>query len=135
VTDDARKRSVAAEILRGDDALESAVILLGAGKYADSVSRAYYGAMHYARASLLTDGTEPTTHQGLQRLLSRDFVRQGRLDADTARAFSALEKFRQDADYTSEIVFTREAATRDVESAHRIAERIRATLKDGGSRE
>ncbi|HEX4339991.1 MAG TPA: HEPN domain-containing protein [Polyangiaceae bacterium] len=131
MTDDARKRSIAAELARGKDALESAAILVQAGKYADAVSRAYYGAMHHVRALLPTEGTEPATHQGLQRLLSRDFVRAGRVDAETARAFSALEKFRQDADYTSEIVFTADAAARDVESANHIAETVRRILFDG----
>lgn len=49
MTNEARTKSIIAELARGDDALESAVILLGAGKYADAVSRAYYGALHYVR--------------------------------------------------------------------------------------
>jgi uncharacterized protein (UPF0332 family) len=41
--------ALAAECTRGGEALESAEILLAAGKLADAVSRAYYAAFHFAR--------------------------------------------------------------------------------------
>ena len=49
-----RRANIAIETARGDEALESAEILLVAQKRRDAVSRAYYGAFHYARALLLT---------------------------------------------------------------------------------
>jgi uncharacterized protein len=114
VTDDQTRDNIAAEVARGKDALESAEILLGAGKFADSVSRAYYAAYHYARALLLTAGEEPRTHGGLDRLLQRDFVRAGKMDARDARLLSRLMTFRQNADYTAEYVFTDVTAREEV---------------------
>ncbi len=58
MTEDQTRRSIAAEVARGDDALKSADLLLGAGQLADAVSRAYYAALHYGRALLLTFGEE-----------------------------------------------------------------------------
>lgn len=43
--------------------MESAELLLTANQLADAVSRAYYGAFHYAR--LLLFGEEPVTHAGV----------------------------------------------------------------------
>jgi uncharacterized protein (UPF0332 family) len=58
--------------------------------YADAVSRAYYGALHFARALLATIDEEPKTHGGVLRLLSRDFVRTGQLEPEIAQLLSAL---------------------------------------------
>jgi uncharacterized protein (UPF0332 family) len=106
VTDDQKRAAVAAELARGDDAVEEAELLLGAGKLAGSVSRAYYGAFHYARALLLSVGEQPRTHAGLTRVLQRDFARAGRMPPEVAALLSRLMTFRQDADYTAEYVFT-----------------------------
>jgi len=46
LTNENRKKNIAAEVRRGNETLESAQILLDAGKLADAVSRAYYGAFH-----------------------------------------------------------------------------------------
>jgi uncharacterized protein (UPF0332 family) len=128
VTEDNRLKNIAIETARGDDSLESARILLAAGKYADSVSRAYYGAFHYARALLLSDGEEAQTHGGLTRLLHRDFVRAGKLNADIARLFSRLQNFRQDADYSAEIVFTLNAAAEELAAAEQFIQAAREIL-------
>ena len=85
--------------------------------YADAVSRAYYAAFHFARALLIASGEEPRSHGGVERLLQRDFVRTGRLTPAIGRLFSKLMKFRQDADYTAEFVFTREGAEEELGSA------------------
>lgn len=132
MTEDNRRRNIDAEVRRGDESLESAEILLAAGKHADAVSRAYYGAFHYARALLLTVGEEARTHGGLDRLLQRDLVRSGQFDPDVARLFSRLQKFRQDADYTAEFVFTGNAAREEVDAARRFIEEAQALLRRGG---
>jgi uncharacterized protein (UPF0332 family) len=134
VTEDNRRKNIEAEVRRGDESLESAEILGAAGKLADAVSRAYYGAFHYARALLLTLGEETRTHGGLERLLQRDLVRPGTLDPDVARLFSRLQKFRQDADYTAEFVFTAAAAAEEIEAARRFIVEARAILERGGWR-
>src|SRR5690349_8730795 len=129
MTGDNQRKNIAAEVRRGDESLESAEILLVAGKHADAVSRAYYGAFHYARALLLRLGEEVRAHGGLERLVQRDLVRSGQLDPDVARLFSRLHKFRQDADYTAEFVFTENAAREEVEAARRFVEEARSLLR------
>ena len=86
MTDDQKRAALAAELARGDDAIEEAELLVGAGKLAGAVSRAHYGAFHHAR--------------------TLDVVRAGRLPPEVAALLSRLMTFRQDADYTAEYVFT-----------------------------
>jgi uncharacterized protein (UPF0332 family) len=132
VTTENRRRNIAAEVRRGNEALESARILLDAGMHADAVSRAYYGAFHYARALLLMLGEEARTHGGLERMLQRDLVREGKLDPDVARLFSRLQKFRQDADYDAEFVFTKKGASEEVAAAGSFVAEAQAVLTTGG---
>jgi uncharacterized protein (UPF0332 family) len=132
VTDESRRANLAAEVARAVECLESAEILLAAGKHADAVSRAYYSALHWARALLLTGGEEARSHAGVTRLLHRDLVRTGRLDPDVARLFSRLQQLRQDADYTAEFVFTAAGAADEVAGARRFAEAAATLLRREG---
>jgi hypothetical protein len=100
--------------------------------HADAVSRAYYGAFHYARALLLMLGEEARTHGGLERMLQRDLVREGKLDPDVARLFSRLQKFRLDADYDAEFVFTAKGTLEELAAARSFVAEARAVLIAGG---
>ena len=131
MTEDQTRRSIAAEVARGDDALKSADLLLGAGQLADAVSRAYYAALHYGRALLLTFGEEPRTHGGLERLLQRDFVRTGKLAPEVGACFSRLMSFRQNADYVAEYVFTEGLAREQMENARTFLAAASALLRAG----
>lgn len=59
MTGENRRLGIASEVARGNEALDSAEILLSAGKAADAIGRAYYAAFHYARALLLILGEDP----------------------------------------------------------------------------
>jgi uncharacterized protein (UPF0332 family) len=131
MTNDNRKKNIAAEVRRGNETLESATILLAAGKHADAISRAYYAAFHYARALLLMLGEEARSHGGIDRLLQRDLVREGRLDPEVARLFVRLMTFRLEADYTSEFVFTAQAAREELDAAERFIAEAKRLLREG----
>jgi uncharacterized protein (UPF0332 family) len=132
VTNENRKKNIAAEVSRGTDTLESAEILFQAGKYADAIGHAYYAAFHYARALLLTLGEEVRTHAGLDRLLQRDLVREGHFNPEIARLFARLMTYRFEADYTAEYVFTAEAAREELDAAHRFVSEATRFLSSGG---
>ena len=117
MTKDNQRKNIAAEVARAEESRRSAAVLIAAGLCADAVSRAYYAAFHYGRAVLLSESEEPRTHGGVDRLLQRDFVRTGRFDADVAKLFTRLQRYRQDADYTSEYLFTPAAAAEEVAAA------------------
>jgi hypothetical protein len=132
MTDDDKRASIAMEIERGRAAARSARLLLDAGELADAVSRAYYAAFHRARALLLTEGVEPKRHGTVDRLVQRDFVRTGLLDAKLASNLSTLQQQRQNADYTAEYVFTREITDELVAASESYAAAVEALLaKDG----
>lgn len=132
MNDTNRRANINSAVSRGDASFESAEILLAAGILGDATSRAYCGAFHYARALLLTRGDAPQSHHDLERQLYRDIVRPDLLEADVARRFSLLQKMGQDADDTSEIVFTLQGATDDVAAAREFVGAAQRILENGG---
>ncbi|HEX2730514.1 MAG TPA: HEPN domain-containing protein [Polyangiaceae bacterium] len=131
MTNENRRRNLQIELERGAQALEAARLLLKAGIFPDAASRAYYATLHAARALLLSENEEPTTHGGVQRLIGRDFVRSGRMPPAVARALSASEKLRLDADYASEIVITQEDAAEALRAAEEFTAVALTLLREG----
>jgi uncharacterized protein (UPF0332 family) len=97
---------VRAEATRGGEALRAARELLRIGLLHDAVSRAYYAALHVARALLLTEGLDPKTHAGVSSMLSLHFIVPGRLAATHGKELARLEQFRAEADYNRFFVFS-----------------------------
>ena len=123
---------VAAEIERGDQALRAAHELLRIGLLNDAVSRAYYAALHMARALLLTEGIDPQTHACVSSMLGMHFIVPGRLAPAHAKELSRLEQFRGEADYNRFFVFTVEGAAEEVAVADRFFAAGRSLLMADG---
>jgi hypothetical protein len=121
---------VHAELGRADQALRAAHELLKLGLLNDAVSRAYYAALHVARALLLTEGLEPRTHGGVSATLSLHFVASGRLPPEHAKELARLEQFRGEADYNRFFVFTYEGAAEEVATADRFCAAGRRLLEE-----
>lgn len=76
MTDENRRVHVAAEVSRGREALRAARQRLDAGLLNDAVSRAYYAALHFALAAILTEGIDPKSP--LTRRASHAYERAAR---------------------------------------------------------
>ena len=101
------------EMSRGDQALQAARELMRLGLYNDAVSRAYYGAYHWARALLFTKGLESKTHRGMIQLVALRFVREKLIDQKAATWLAQLEDAREASDYTASVQFS-ESETTDI---------------------
>ncbi|MDX2052089.1 MAG: HEPN domain-containing protein [Polyangiaceae bacterium] len=132
MTQENQKLHIAAEVARAKSARRAAEELLKLGLFSDAVSRAYYAALHYAIALLLTEGIEPKTHSGVGSMLGLHFVMQNRLSPDVAKALSRLEQFRGEADYNRFFVFTAESASEELEVAQKCCSSIELLLHEGG---
>jgi uncharacterized protein (UPF0332 family) len=123
---------VLAEMTRGAEALRSARELLRLGLLNDAVSRAYYAALHVARALLLTEGVDPKTHGGVSSMLGLHFVVPGRLAAAHAKGLARLEQFRAEADYNRFFLFNAEGAAEEVAVAETFCAAGHALLTTAG---
>jgi len=86
--------------------LKSAVDLIKNNDFDDSVSRSYYCIYHCTKALLKTKGIEPSTHEGLFRMFSLHFVKEGIFKQDFSKIFSFLQNERENGDYGIFNVFT-----------------------------
>ena len=110
MTDENRKRNIADEIARAQQAFQAARALIGLGLYADSVSRAYYGAFHCLRALLLSRGVEAKTHAGAIHLFNTEFIRAGLFPSSHNRLLAGIQRSRELADYDAAVDFSSDDA-------------------------
>jgi len=101
-----KKLNVENEWKKVIEALSEARLLFEKDHPGGSISRAYYAVFHAGRSLLFSEGLETRSHQGLGRLFSLHFVKTGRFDARFSRILSKAQKYREEADYSADYVFT-----------------------------
>ena len=99
MTGENRRANAEAEIASAHEALRAAEALLSLALLRDAMSRAYYAVFHAARALLLLEGLEATTHAGVLRFVATDLVRTGKLDPRVNLLLTKLHAYRQASDY------------------------------------
>lgn len=129
MTEENRRVNLLLLLEEADRALADAQLLFDAQSYKGAVSRAYYGALHHARALLLSEGVEPKSHGGVQHMIHQLFVRTGRMEPSHARILQQLEGDRLEADYEPAAVYTEAMAREALASARLYGEVVRALLR------
>jgi uncharacterized protein (UPF0332 family) len=117
VTNDNRRKNLANEVARADEALRAAEALLGLGLHADAVSRAYYAVLHLVRALLLSRGVEAKTHAGVIHLFNMELVRTGAFPSANNRVLGGLQRARELADYDAAVTFSEDDARAEITDA------------------
>jgi len=97
--------------------LHSATVLIEAGEYRDSVSRAYYAFLDAADGALAARRITPKSHAGTISLFGLHFIKAGLVDEKYSIWFKKIYKARLDADYKRDRVFTEEEAREALEQA------------------
>jgi len=130
VTDANRRINVASELVRADESMRAASLLVEAGLLHDAESRLYCAIYHAAIAVLLTEGVEPRSHAGTVSLLGLHFVKTGRMGAEDARLFARIQKYRIESDYGRDFPLTPEALREDLEACQGFLDRARAIVAE-----
>ena len=124
MTDENRRRNIADELARAEQAFQAARTLVDVGLHADSISRSYYAAFPCLRALLLSRGLEAKTHAGALHVFNVEFIRSGLFASSHNRLLAGSERSRELADYDAAITFSR----KDADAALRDAEAFRADV-------
>jgi len=117
------------EIDRADKALKSAEVLIEKSFYEDAISRCYYGALHAARALLLIEDINISSHQAVRRLVGKHFIKTGKLDKKYAKILAEVQDDRYRADYDVIYSATEEEAEDNLKEAKEFFTEIRKYLK------
>lgn len=132
MTDDNIRRNVEDELRLADSALAAAAALVGLGLAPDAASRAYYAALHAARALLFSLGIDPGSHRAVRTLVSRHFVQTGVLDPERSKELAQLEALRSAGDYDTAFALGSEQVRPEVDKARAFVAAVREILRRGG---
>ncbi|MHC9543536.1 MAG: HEPN domain-containing protein [Vulcanimicrobiota bacterium] len=110
MTEENRRLNVQFEYEKADVSVREVEVLIEQSLWAAAVSRAYYGMFHLARALLFALGMEAKSHSGMVHLLSAHLVRTEAFPPEMIRAFSRMQRLREDADYQTAMRFDQETA-------------------------
>jgi uncharacterized protein (UPF0332 family) len=120
-------------VQRGNDSLKSAEALIELGLILDGLSRAYYAALHYARALLLSIDIIPKSHKGTLTLFSLNFIKTGRIPKEIGVIFSILQKIREDSDYEIGTFYEQDEARKLLEDTRLFCAKVAEVLNTGGN--
>lgn len=95
-------------LMRAEETLEDARILVNNNKLFSAVNRIYYAMFYAVGGLLLTKGLSASKHSGLLSLFNREFVNSGLIDKEWGRFYNEMFEFRQKADYKDLVKFVAE---------------------------
>lgn len=79
--------------------LESAKLLLDAGKYRDSISRSYYAIFTAVRAVLAIDKVDFSKHSGVIAYFQKEYIKTGKFEVKYSRYLQTAFQIRNNCDY------------------------------------
>lgn len=79
--------------------LESARLLLDAGKYRDSISRSYYAIFTAVRAVLACDKVDFSKHSGVIAYFQKEYIKTGKFEVKYSRYLQTAFQIRNNCDY------------------------------------
>ena len=123
---------IQANLERADSSLKAARLLLESGLPDDAASRAYYAAFHAASALLLSKNLSFSSHTGVLRAISLNFVKTGELDRSIGRDLNWLAELRQVGDYGEVRRVTSTEAEQALEITANFIAQTRSLLEKGG---
>ncbi|MEK6692214.1 MAG: HEPN domain-containing protein [Nitrospirota bacterium] len=132
MTEENKIENIKIELDRASKTMDAAILLFDNGFLSDAVSRLYYFLLHIIRALLLSKGFEPKSHEGVLRLFSLHFIKEGIFEPKTSHIFAKLMKYREEADYNPSYVFTEEDFMEFRKEAEGMADKIKDYLTEKG---
>lgn len=97
--------------------LESAEILLHAGKYKDSIGRSYYAIFSAVRALLAKDMVDFSKHTGVIAYFQREYIKTGIFDKKYSRYVQGAFQIRNNCDYDDFFIASKQDAEEQYERA------------------
>ena len=127
-----RQHQVQAEWKRAQKALQAAALLQQNGLAEDAISRAYYAAMHAAKAALLVHDVIAASHAAVRRLFGQVLVMSEGVEREWAQLLARSHDQRGAAEYNVDFAVDEEAADHLVRDAQRFVERMAVYMRAKG---
>lgn len=129
MTSEGIAESSAEEARLAREELSGAAQLLKVGLVRIALTRAYFAVFHALRSLVYSANLEPRTHHGVIHLFTVNFIKTGQFEPATSMQIMRLQKYREEADYGDAFAVDVATATREVEQARVLVERILAAVR------
>ncbi|MHA1292449.1 MAG: HEPN domain-containing protein [Promethearchaeota archaeon] len=124
------KKLVQQLIIRSENKIKSAQILLENNQFDDSISRSYHSAYLASKALLLLLGSSPKTHSGTITMLSLKAIKEGLLSEEIGKIIGNLLEARKTSDYAIFSYYNYDDSKNFLEDAKKILSSIKHVLSD-----
>lgn len=124
------KDLVSYRLMRADETLEDARILVNNNKLFSAVNRIYYAMFYAVGGLLLTKNLSASKHSGLLSLFNREFINSGLINKEWGRFYNEMFEFRQKADYKDLVRFEAEDVRLWLSKAEEFISVIRVLSKE-----
>lgn len=104
--------------------LESAKLLLDAGKYRDSIGRSYYAIFTAVRAVLAIDKVDFSKHSGVIAFFQKEYIKTGKFDVKYSRYLQTAFQIRNNCDYNDFFIASKQDAEEQYDRAVEFYEEI-----------
>lgn len=104
--------------------LESARLLLDAGKYRDSIGRSYYAIFTAVRAVLANDRVDFSKHAGVIGYFQKEYIKTGKFDIKFSRYLQTAFQIRNSCDYDDFFIASKQDAEEQYNRAVEFYEEI-----------
>lgn len=114
--------------------LESAEILLNAGKYKDSIiGRSYYAIFSAVRAILALDRVDFSKHAGVIAYFQKEYVKTKKFDTKFSKYLQNAFQIRNVCDYDDFYIASKQDAEIQIEQAKEFLEAVKKYLSEQSS--
>lgn len=108
--------------------LESAKLLLDAGKYRDSIGRSYYAIFTAVRAVLANDKVDFSEHSGVIAYFQKEYIKTGIFDVKYSKYLQNAFQIRNSCDYDDFFIASKQDAEEQYNRAAEFYEGIQNYL-------
>jgi uncharacterized protein (UPF0332 family) len=118
------------KLARSHEDITNARDLFQRGNYRLSINHAYYAVFHIVSAALYTIGQDRSKHSGVESAFHQYFIKPGLIEVEYGTTFKLARKWREDADYSVGLVFTKETARDILERCEQLVRRMERYLRE-----
>ena len=110
--------------------LESAEILLNAGKYKDSIGRSYYAIFSAVRAILALNQVDFSKHTGVIAYFQKEYVKTKKFEVKYSKYLQAAFQIRNVCDYDDFYIASKQDAVLQMQQAKEFLDAVKVYLEE-----
>lgn len=113
-----------------EEKLESAKLLLDAGKYKDSIGRSYYSIFAAVRAVLAQDKIDFSKHAGVIAYFQKEYIKKSIFEKKYSKYLQSAFQIRNSCDYDDFFIASKKDAEEQYQRAREFHQEVKNYLKE-----